>query len=252
MRKTMLCGVMALVVTLGGADAALACGRCGFAVCRYQVHVVEKERLVPVATDLSFHVSYTLHFPPPAAAGTTGFAYTPAQVSFLDPALFLNSASRYLETAQSAAQKGFGELNQSAALVLDGQRSVAEVQARAALLTEAAKLMASTAPSGGAPLPLRASRDADGRLRIEAAALPQPSADLRTIITNKCVRCHGPAKAEAGLNLANLGILDPSYDAKILDRISTADPARRMPKGGTLTPDEIAVFFRASQIGGKP
>lgn len=261
----MLRGVIAFSLMLGALDGAidgaLACGRCGFAVCRYQAashgaahhtQAVEKERLVPVATDHSFHVSFTLHFPPPTATGATGFAYVPAQMSFLDPALFLNSASRYLETAQGAAQKGFSEFHQSAALVLEGQRSVAEVQARAALLAEAAKLLANTAPSGSVPLPLRASRDAESRLRIETGPLPQAAIDVRTIIANKCVRCHGAAKAEGGLNLANFDVLDRASErAKILDRITTADPVRRMPKGGTLTADEIAAFFRASQIGGK-
>jgi hypothetical protein len=237
----MLRGVIVFSLMLSAAETAWACGRCGFTVCRFQPATTHHSPLTPHHlpltthhTDQSFHVSYTLHFPPPALAGTTGFAYGPPQFSVLDPALFLNAASRYMDTAQAAAQKGFTEFNQSAALVIDGQRSLAELQARAALLAEANKLLGSAPPAANLE-----------SLRINRAAA-QPSAEVRTIIADKCLRCHGAGKADGGLNLSAANLSDRALEAKILDRITTADPSRRMPKGGTLTVDEITAFFRAT------
>ncbi len=74
------------------------------------------------------------------------------------------------------------------------------------------------------------------------------------IIANNCLRCHKPGQQQGGLDLSNLAILDKSYEAKILNRITTADVKLRMPKGGSLTAEEIAAFFRVSSIcgGDKP
>jgi mono/diheme cytochrome c family protein len=101
--------------------------------------------------------------------------------------------------------------------------------------------------------------------RTAAAAPPAPSfaADIKPLLSNRCVRCHGPDDAtrqgggEGGLRLdtpagasADLGghaaIVpgDPAASA-LIDRISSTDPATVMPPpeaGEPLSPEQIEAF----------
>lgn len=257
--KALLC-VLTLIIA---AAEASACGRCGYSVCRIATSYVAPQPVTytyPTTNyDQRLQVNYTLTFPPPAVSGSTYYGYTPQAYSFLDPALFVNAASRYLETAQYASSQGFSQFNQSAALVLQHQAGVAEVQARTALLQEAARLVASTAPGSSTVFQLRATRDGGGRLTVEGVSdgtappltAPGPIAsNPAEIIRAKCVSCHGAGKQEGGLRLDDLAGLDRSFEVKILDRITTLDPAKRMPRGGTLTAAEISALFKASSLCG--
>src|SRR4051812_39841528 len=97
--RAQLLAAAALLVTVCNMGQAVACSRCGYAVCRYAnapVYYTAAPYVAPSYdyVDHRFQVTYNITFPPPVASGATAYAYTPPTLSLLDPALYLNSASR--------------------------------------------------------------------------------------------------------------------------------------------------------------
>lgn len=247
-------GILAGIVCVLFAQSAEACRFCGYSVCRISYpqvtqQFVTKEKVVPVET-IGFQANYTIHFPPPAVGGSTVYGYQ--QFLQLDPmqaySLWLNSAARYNESAQYAATKGNSEFNQTAALIIGGQASVAESHYTAQSIKELSTLVAQLKGSGAQRGVIAYERSSDGRFSV--SNLPAGELSVAEIVNGKCVRCHGPTRAEKGLRLDDLPNLDKEYERKILHRITTADLNERMPPGGTLSPDEISAFYRASSICG--
>src|SRR5690348_5854861 len=80
--------------------------------------------------------------------------------------------------------------------------------------------------------------------------------DVRPILSNRCFKCHGPDLKKGGLNLqARDSALKPrgrrgpaivpgkGADSRLIERVSAADPAERMPpKGDPLTPAQVATL----------
>ena len=96
-------------------------------------------------------------------------------------------------------------------------------------------------------------------LLVAARAAPSPaqdpvrfSNDIRPLLADRCVKCHGPGEQKAGLRLdsreAALEVIDLENPARseLLHRLTTADPDEAMPprKGGTrkLTPAQVDLF----------
>ncbi len=91
-------------------------------------------------------------------------------------------------------------------------------------------------------------------LLLAAASAPAWAADvdyardIKPLLSAKCTACHGPLKQEAGLRLdagslihrgsENGPILTPnqSADSRVVERVSAADPADRMPPEGEASP----------------
>ncbi len=80
---------------------------------------------------------------------------------------------------------------------------------------------------------------------------------IRPILTDRCIACHGPAKRKGGLRLDNRSdALDGSPDAiipgkgsesQLVERITAADPEDRMPpaaEGKPLTAEQVALLRR--------
>jgi mono/diheme cytochrome c family protein len=246
--------VAVIIVAVMSFAEVEACYRCGHNPCRIAYPTVHErvfttEKAVAVPTDNSFRVTYNLTFPAPAASGSTVYGYHQQPYVPLDPSLFINAASRYLELSQQTAQRGFSDFNQSASLVLQGQAGIAEVQARAQLLERATQLVAATAPGSSSSITLRASRDAGGKFSWDVQP-GTPVGDVQSIMTRHCVSCHQPGGRKPTPDLRDLSILDPSWEPEILDRITTGDLGRRMPPGGSLASGEIAAIYRASSICG--
>jgi mono/diheme cytochrome c family protein len=68
----------------------------------------------------------------------------------------------------------------------------------------------------------------------EEEGLPESSplalVKVAQVVTNHCVECHGPKRAEKGLRLDRLATLDrQKYEAKIVARIFSDDPKQVMP-----------------------
>lgn len=75
--------------------------------------------------------------------------------------------------------------------------------------------------------------------------------DIRPLLHARCVECHGPEKQKAGLRLdikagaikAPIIVPGKSADSELIRRVSSTDPAERMPsKGAPLSPREIALL----------
>lgn len=250
--------LLALLVLLALPSTALPCGRCGYAVCRYSyspAYYTAAPYVPPTynSYDTGLRVTYNISYPYPAVAGATGFGYNAPQYNFLDAALVMNAGSRYLELAQQNAGNGFQQFQQTASLILQGQQGIAETNARTALLESTARLIASTAPTGAGAVSWRVTRDADGRVHFEQDGAGGPGAatatarsgplNLASIITGRCATCHSASRREGGLDLSDPGKIDRDTALNMLDRITTRDPARRMPKGSSLPPEEINKFF---------
>lgn len=216
----------------------------------YVAPVVKQQDYVTQNYSYPLHVVYNVAFPPQAISGSTQYGYGADQYKFLDPALFMNAASRYMETGQLAAQKGFSEFSAASASILSQQAGIAEIQARSALLQEAAKLVASTAVGTSSAVRIQASRDASGALHLDSQPLaPVAAGTVGEIFSRKCSSCHNATKKEGGLDLTNLAVLDRKYEREILRRIVTDDASLRMPKGGKLSTDEIMTIIQASTSG---
>lgn len=262
--------VAAAVLVALACNNAHACSRCGYAVCRHQyaaVYHTAAPYVAPVVTpsydyvDHRFQVTYNITFPPPAASGATAYAYTPPTLSLLDPALYLNSASRYLEFSQQTSQSAFQQFNQTSQVILQTQQGIEELRTRERLLERAAQLVAATQASGSATQAsgsrLQATAEVErppaGAPMLKPEAWSPKPASVDAIVAAKCVRCHGPDRQNGGLRLDNLAGLDRRFESKIIAKILADDPAERMPPPGAekLSIAEKLTFLRASGICGK-
>lgn len=207
--------------------------------------------VAPVVKDhaypASFAVTYNVAFPPAAATGNTVYGYNgPQNYAFLDPAGWLSAASRYNETAQLAATKGFAEFNDSAKFVFGQQHTLLEQQSRIALLAEVSKLLANTKAGGSAAVELRAVREESGGVKIASAPIQDRSADVAAIFKTNCTGCHNPTKLEGKLDLTDLSKLDAKYEDKIVERLLLpVTDKQHMPPGKVLSTPEMVTLFKA-------
>ena len=65
-----------------------------------------------------------------------------------------------------------------------------------------------------------------------------------TLVQQKCGKCHGGADPKGGLSLLDLSVLSCEVRLEAVQRIVTDDEAKRMPKGGTLTPEEAGLLLQ--------
>lgn len=209
---------LAILILLS--STAYPCSRCGYygSACRYTAAPSYHQNYSYPYTDHRFQVTYNITAPLPAAAGSTLYQYQ--QYPYLDPALYLNAASRYLELSQDTSRRGFESFSQTATLQLQGQAQIAELQAKTQLYEQLSKFAAPLAAGGS--ITLRASRDATGRLTLEQsgplAATDRFSETLRT----HCASCHKPGGRKPEPDLSDLANLDlGKWGAEIVYRVTT-------------------------------
>lgn len=83
--------------------------------------------------------------------------------------------------------------------------------------------------------------------RASNAQAEQVYSQLQSLVNDKCVKCHKADKLEGGLDLTDLSALSAEQGHSIFERIYSADPEKRMPKGApALTRDELDLFERAA------
>lgn len=240
-----LCSILFAVLFAGTAEAqcySRASYGCGHAVLAHTPYVAPAASYSYPYTDNRLQVTYNVAFPPPALSGSTQYGYLPQNYFHFDPMeayrLRLGFAQRSLDVAEAA--------NASASLIVQASGATEE---RAYKLAFAEKLqqLLSTNPSPGTTYEFRATRDATGRLQLGGTEVPAPLAapepggplGAAGIFKAACVGCHNATKHDGGLDLTDLTKLTPEVGLKILDRITTNDPTKRMPKGGSLTAKQI-------------
>lgn len=260
-----------LIAVLMLTSTAFPCGRCGLFGnrCRFASHAVHHAPAVVAVAEQPATVVITNVYPNPIAAqGGTVYGYSDsAPYSYqaaafghqVNPDRFLAIAESYLKTGQQLAGDGFGQFQATTSSIIAqqvaGNIEVEKIRAAAQVL-ESARSPA-TAPQtfsfqatvqGGKVSIQETPADEGG-----AIALSLPAPEFATLITAKCASCHNPAKAKGGLDLSAPQALSLAELDNISASVTTADPAKRMPRNGdqpgTLTPQEIAVILlRAEQL----
>jgi len=237
---------------------------CGYTYQRYYVQEVAQPQVQNTTTvvnnliGIPVPVNYT---EPITAQGSTVYGYssvTQAQGA-LDMGLLYNQAARLTDQAQQLAGQAATDF---AALVQAEGQNRAEV-AKIIAQGQAAR-MALEATQGHPPqliqrtFAFRVTQGADGQMKVEQIQSQQPqdfslmsssATNVSDLLKQRCVSCHGNAKASGNLNL-EVAISDAQQRA-ILERVTTEDHARRMPRnpdgtaGAKLSIDELRLLFNA-------
>lgn len=182
-----------------------------------------------------------------------------------------NTVYGYREVADIYGNVNLGELYQralrlreqsagyEAAANQDAHKLVDNLGARAAAIEELrakADIMAKLV-DGLKPEPttrvVKEFYSSDAAKTVKGAAAGTAILDrLNAVVQSKCVSCHSGDKPNGGLNLQDLSALPADAGRKILDRLESEDPVKRMPlapgmkPGKPLTIDEKALFFIAA------
>lgn len=229
--------MIAICLVMAIADAAAACGRCGYSVCRFQYPVKYHTSQPYNYTDQRLQVTYNISAPVPAAAGSTIYQYQQQYGGYaqLDPAAWLNASTRHLEQAQITAQKGFSEFNQSAAIQFAAQAGLAELQLSNELYNTLLKFKQPLLE--GQSVTIRAHRGADGRMSLEHVPAPPgatgDASGFLGLMRKACADCHRPGGRKPEPDLSDLTSLDLGrWGADIIYRVNTSNAAEAMPPPG--------------------
>lgn len=164
------------------------------------------------------------------------------------------SSNRYGAEATNGTQKLIDNFGDRAQGLLSQQLAIAEINAKTAGVTNAARALGDAIKAesrlhlekrteGPAPLPPREG----GSPILDEPTAKQSLDSLASLVQVKCFACHGGKTTEAGLNLGDLTKLDDAAVNKILSRVTSANPEKRMPPGKPLEPEELRLFFDASK-----
>lgn len=246
---------------------------CG--ICSYQ-RVVTPQKVEVKPTNNTTVVNNLIGIPVPvsynqpvAAQGSTVYGYSSVADTYgkVDMGLLYNQAARLTDQAQQLAGQAATDF-------------AALVQAEGQNRTEVAKILAhgqaarqALEATQGKPQQLtqrtfafRVTQGSDGKLKVENLTDDKPQTqekpktdfelssggaaqNISDLLTNKCVTCHGNAKAQGNLNLEQA--ISDEQQRKILVRATTDDLDKRMPRnadgtaGQKLNVDELRLLFNA-------
>lgn len=192
--------------------------------------------------DNSVTYTYNISYDQPVASqGAT--LWGAAVYANTDLGAMYHQASRFSSDALSVAAAA----NAGATDIGNNIARVAEIQAQG---QAAAAALLATRPVPQSTVSKQINFGVQAGVSTGNPATPaNPAAlDLRTVVNAKCSACHNPANKQGGLDLSDLSNVDSD---KILDRITSHDPLKRMPKGNEGTPgipltlEEKKAFFNA-------
>ncbi len=225
----------------------------------YPVQQVKKEVNTTIVNNLvgiPVPVQYTQ---PIAQQGTTVYGYSDATSAYsnIDLGLLYNQAGRLTDQAQQLAGQAAADFQSLVQAEGQNRADVAKIYAQGYAAREALRA------AKGDPAQLiqrsftfKVTQDGAGQMRVEKVEqgggqdfnlATVKELDLSSIIKSRCIMCHGNEKANGNLNF--LQALTDAQQRACLDRITSDDPKRRMPKNGSMTLDEKMVFFR--EMGGQ-
>jgi len=197
---------------------------------------------------------------PIAQQGTTVYGYSSAADAYgqVDMGLLYNQAARLTDQAQQLAGQAATDFQ---ALVQAEGYNRAEV---AKILAQGQAAQQALLAAKGSPAQVvqkafsfRVVQDGRGEMKVEqldthpttnpdfslsTAKSTAGTLNISTILTNRCVSCHSNEKASGNLNFHQQ--ISDEQQKRVLERITTDNHEKRMPKGGRLSVDEISVFFR--------
>jgi hypothetical protein len=216
---------------------------------------IKKEQTTTVINNLigiPVPVQYTQ---PVAQQGTTVYGYSTVAESYgnIDLGLLYNQAARLSDQAQQLAGQAAADFQSLVQSEGQNRAEVAKIVAQGQAARDAL-----LAAKGSPPqlvqrsFTFKVSQDARGEMKVErveaagtgpdfnlssSASGPaglKANLDISNVIKTRCVSCHGSGKASGGLNFLQ-SITDAQQQA-CLDRITSPDPDKRMPKGGPILP----------------
>ena len=235
-----------------------------------------------LSTDNSVNYSYTINYSQlPANQGSTIMGYpdgvqTSADIhANIDFGALLNDTLRLSAQNASDANGILGKVGehlralsqdrkelgiqalQAQAIIASGISSVKNTEAQARL-AEALQPRTTTVLAAGAQLQQQYSvtRGNGQTVVTPDPANPEPQVgdnltQIQTLFANKCIACHNPNKKNGGLDLSDIRQLNEKQCDKILERVTSCDPAKRMPlreDGGEGVPllfSEVKLLFKS-------
>ena len=200
-----------------------------------------------------------------APQGATLYGYVPSSFTVADvygnvdlgglynAAIRLASDSNsYGSKATSGAMTLVDQLGDRAASLMDRAIAVEETRAKAAGIAQVsqslsqaikaeARAYVATAHGGSGQPP---EPDGEKQAAIQNGTL----STIADVLTYRCVRCHKPGGKAEQFDLSNLDAIGPEDAANVLARVTTNDPAKRMPPepDKPLSLHELRVVFAAA------
>jgi hypothetical protein len=185
----------------------------------------------------------------PQGSTVHGYQLQHGGFGLLDVMAAYDKADRWANNQLAVTAQAGKQLADIVQIGVDGQVRSAEVLARGQ-----AAAAALSAAAGQPPQPLSRSltlelhQDASGQWQVgsppadgapvQALAGPDPRLAMLRVAQQsanaRCLKCHQGPEAKGNLNLSNLAVLTPDIwhkEGGILDRLTTTDAKRRMPRG---------------------
>lgn len=189
---------------------------------------------------------------------STGVSYnTLAQVyGDNNVAALFQQYGRLTENAQNLGGKATSDFAALIGQEQQGRSKVAELLAKAEAVKQAFKALEnSSATLLQQKTVIQTMPYADGGGSGQASGgNGKALADLfEQSASNRCASCHNPQNKKGGFNVYDFRKLDPDYQAKVVERITTSDEAKRMPRledgraGPRVPSEEIQAWV--SQMG---
>lgn len=242
---------VSFLIVLLSATLAQACGVCGISSCsncsvKAKVFAVQKTPVVVAATAFPFVVSANQQ-----GATVYGYEHNGA-LSFNDyagayainPGDYMAQADRHAQHSLELANKAVENFSKSAKILASDAATIAKIRAAGQATAEAIK--AAVAPEVAEAEKMKPKPTVTIQTDPKPAAaswMPKAGAALE-VLESKCSACHSGANPKGGFTVEKQ--LDAASWDRVVARITTADPSKRMPKGDTLNVQE----FRAL-IGGR-
>lgn len=227
---------------------------------------------IPAAVDNSITNSYTYNLSYsqlPAAQGSSLLGYPNMNLSAdiysnIDLAAQLNDLTRTASQMSSDANNVLKGVGDQVGRLADNQKEIAKASIQsnalvASILANAqntqaqANLATALRVPDSAPAPAAAQPAAPGNQGANQAAPADNLQQIQTLFNTKCVSCHKADKNLGGLDLTDIAKLDHAKCDKILNRVTTDDLDKRMPRtadgkpGEKLSVPELKLLFNSAQ-----
>lgn len=149
------------------------------------------------------------------------------------------SAARLAETAQAAGSDATGEFSALVKQAVEGQLNALEVEARGRAAAEALKAARGNPPSAWS----KSTKISVNQGGITTESTSDFSDALAGCIQLRCVKCHGPERKEAGVDMTKYKEFTGQQWDIVLGALDNPDPKKKMPQGGPPLTFQERTFF---------
>lgn len=198
------------------------------------------------STDNSVSYTYNIQYGQlPAAQGDTLYGYRASTYSNTDLGVDNYISQRLVADASAIQSKVLSGQQANAAAAAE----IAKLQIKGQIITSALNALADTSAANGGDASATFTQNIQASASASVGSSDnQLATKVTQLVTQKCVGCHGPTRQAGNLDLSNLANVD---GAKVLARVTSADPTKRMPlaagdtPGTPLSVGELSTLFAA-------